>query len=143
MLTVRHRKEITESEIHDLVVAMPIRLPYVDSCSMNVGSLSGTRSWRRILMSVSVVCLRRARCGPRAGAGWPRWRGSPGLRAARSAAGCTISTMAWCWASGCAGWTAKSLRRLAAALRELGHQISHTVVGELLRARDYSLQGNR
>jgi hypothetical protein len=40
-------------------------------------------------------------------------------------------------------WTTKSLRRLAAALRELGHQISHTVVGELLRARDYSLQGNR
>jgi hypothetical protein len=40
-------------------------------------------------------------------------------------------------------WTTKSLRRLAAALRERGHQISHTVVGELLRARDYSLQSNR
>ena len=40
-------------------------------------------------------------------------------------------------------WTTKSLRRLAAALRELGHRISHTVVGELLRGMDYSLQSNR
>ena len=31
-------------------------------------------------------------------------------------------------------WTAKSLRKLAAGLRELGHQISHSVVGELLRS---------
>ena len=29
-------------------------------------------------------------------------------------------------------WTCKSLRRLAAELNKLGHQISHTVVGELL-----------
>jgi hypothetical protein len=40
-------------------------------------------------------------------------------------------------------WTAKSLRNLAAGLRELGHQISHGVVGELLRALGYSLQANR
>ena len=39
-------------------------------------------------------------------------------------------------------WTAKSLRKLAAG-RELGHQISHSVVGELLRSLGYSLQANR
>src|SRR5215212_4337488 len=32
-------------------------------------------------------------------------------------------------------WTCKSLRRLAAELGDLGHQISHTVVGELYRPR--------
>jgi hypothetical protein len=32
---------------------------------------------------------------------------------------------------------------LAAGLRELGHQISHGVVGELLRSLGYSLQANR
>ena len=40
-------------------------------------------------------------------------------------------------------WTCKSLRRLSAELKELGHQISHTVVGELLKKEDYSLQANR
>lgn len=40
-------------------------------------------------------------------------------------------------------WTAKSLRNIAAGLRELGHQISHSVVGELLRSLGYSLQANR
>jgi transposase len=40
-------------------------------------------------------------------------------------------------------WTAKSLRNLAAGLRELGHQISYSVVGELLRSLGYSLQANR
>ena len=40
-------------------------------------------------------------------------------------------------------WTSKSLRRLAAALTELGHKISHTVVGELLKARGFSLHANR
>src|ERR1700721_2618912 len=30
-------------------------------------------------------------------------------------------------------WTCKSLRRLAAELRALGHRISHTVVGEVLK----------
>jgi hypothetical protein len=32
-------------------------------------------------------------------------------------------------------WTCKSLRRLARELTVLGHQISHTVVGELLKQR--------
>jgi hypothetical protein len=40
-------------------------------------------------------------------------------------------------------WTCKSTRRLAAALGELGHEISHTVVAELLKAQNFSLQGNR
>ena len=40
-------------------------------------------------------------------------------------------------------WTCKSLRRLAAELNKLGHRISHTVVGELLKAQKLSLQANR
>lgn len=40
-------------------------------------------------------------------------------------------------------WTCKSLRRLAGELREKGHKISHTVVGELLKAQKFSLQANR
>ena len=40
-------------------------------------------------------------------------------------------------------WACKSLRRLAAELNKLGHQISHTVVGELLKAQKFSLQANR
>src|SRR4051812_123860 len=40
-------------------------------------------------------------------------------------------------------WTCKSLRHLAAALNRLGRQVSHTVVGELLKAEKFSLQGNR
>jgi transposase len=40
-------------------------------------------------------------------------------------------------------WTCKSLRRLAHELAALGHQISHTVVGELLKQQKFSLQGNR
>jgi transposase len=40
-------------------------------------------------------------------------------------------------------WTCKSLRRLAAELKKLGHQISHTVVGELLKEQKFSLQANR
>jgi transposase len=40
-------------------------------------------------------------------------------------------------------WTAKSLRKLAAGLRKLGHQISYSVVGDLLRSLGYSLQANR
>jgi hypothetical protein len=39
-------------------------------------------------------------------------------------------------------WTCKSLRRLAEELRARGHQISHTKVGELLKAQKFSLQGN-
>ena len=40
-------------------------------------------------------------------------------------------------------WTCKSLRRLAAELCALGHRISHTVVGELLKQQRFSLQANR
>jgi hypothetical protein len=40
-------------------------------------------------------------------------------------------------------WTAKSLRNLAAGLRELGHRIGHNVVADLLREMGYSLQANR
>jgi hypothetical protein len=39
-------------------------------------------------------------------------------------------------------WTCKSLRQLAAELTARGHQISRTVVGELLRQQKFSLQGN-
>src|SRR5205814_2012450 len=40
-------------------------------------------------------------------------------------------------------WTCKSVRRLAEALQQQGHQVSRTVVAELLNATGYSLQGNR
>jgi hypothetical protein len=40
-------------------------------------------------------------------------------------------------------WTCKSLRKLAEELRRQGHHVSHVRVGEMLRAMDYSLQGNR
>lgn len=40
-------------------------------------------------------------------------------------------------------WTAKSLRNLAASLRELGYRIGYNVVGELLHGLGYSLQANR
>ena len=40
-------------------------------------------------------------------------------------------------------WTCKSLRALASQLGEFGHKISHTVVGELLKARGFSLHANR
>jgi Rhodopirellula transposase DDE domain len=40
-------------------------------------------------------------------------------------------------------WTCKSLRRLAGELRAIGHKISHTVVGELLKGEKFSLQANR
>ena len=40
-------------------------------------------------------------------------------------------------------WTCKSLRRLAVALQAQGHAISHTLVGEILKDRGFSLQGNR
>jgi hypothetical protein len=39
-------------------------------------------------------------------------------------------------------WTSKSLRRLAGQLRVQGHQVSATLVGRLLHAAGYSLQGN-
>jgi len=40
-------------------------------------------------------------------------------------------------------WTSKSLRKLAESLREMGHRIGRTLVGELLHKLDYSLQANR
>jgi hypothetical protein len=40
-------------------------------------------------------------------------------------------------------WTCKSLRRLAAELDALGHRISHTIVGEVLKQQRFSLQANR
>lgn len=39
-------------------------------------------------------------------------------------------------------WTCKSLRALAQELARLGHQVSHVVVGQLLKAEGFSLQGN-
>jgi hypothetical protein len=39
-------------------------------------------------------------------------------------------------------WTCKSLRKLTAELVALGHKVSHTVVGELLKAQKFSLQAN-
>lgn len=40
-------------------------------------------------------------------------------------------------------WTSKSVRKLARQLSTMGHEVSHTVVAEVLRAAGYSLQGNR
>jgi DDE family transposase len=40
-------------------------------------------------------------------------------------------------------WTCKSTRRLAKELCQQGHQVSHTTVGQLLQALNYSLQGTR
>ncbi len=39
-------------------------------------------------------------------------------------------------------WTAKSVRKLADALRALGHHVSHETVARLLRRMGYSLQAN-
>jgi len=40
-------------------------------------------------------------------------------------------------------WSAKSVRQLAAALRELGHRVHFASVAKLLRLLGYSLQANR
>jgi transposase len=40
-------------------------------------------------------------------------------------------------------WTSKSVRKLAAELRERGHKVSHETVAKLLRQLGYSLQANR
>jgi transposase len=40
-------------------------------------------------------------------------------------------------------WTTKSVRRLAAELRQQGHTVSHQTVAELLHELGYSLQANR
>jgi len=39
-------------------------------------------------------------------------------------------------------WTCKSTRQLAGALQERGYEVSHRVVGEMLRQLGYSLQAN-
>jgi hypothetical protein len=40
-------------------------------------------------------------------------------------------------------WTSRSLRTLSKELANKGHEVSHTVVGELLQQAGYSLQANR
>ena len=40
-------------------------------------------------------------------------------------------------------WSSKSLRHIAQAAKEKGCQISHQSVGEILKSKGYSLQGNR
>jgi Rhodopirellula transposase DDE domain len=40
-------------------------------------------------------------------------------------------------------WTCKSVRHLAAALQQQGHQVGRTLVAELLNTAGYSLQANR
>jgi hypothetical protein len=40
-------------------------------------------------------------------------------------------------------WTCTSLRRLADELAERGHQVSRSVIGAMLKAEKFSLQGNR
>jgi transposase len=40
-------------------------------------------------------------------------------------------------------WTSKSVRQLAAELRQQGHRVSHQLVAELLHELGYSLQANR
>ncbi len=40
-------------------------------------------------------------------------------------------------------WTSKSVRKLAQALREQGHEVHYTTVAKLLRELGYSLQSNR
>ena len=40
-------------------------------------------------------------------------------------------------------WTNKSMRKLAGALCDMGHQIGRTLVGDLLHKLGYRLQGNR
>jgi hypothetical protein len=39
-------------------------------------------------------------------------------------------------------WTCKSLRTLAEQLKAIGHAVTHVVVGQILKAQGYSLQGN-
>ncbi len=40
-------------------------------------------------------------------------------------------------------WTSKSVRKLAKELQQMGHQVSHELVSELLHGLGYSLQANR
>ncbi len=40
-------------------------------------------------------------------------------------------------------WTCKSTRKLASELKNMGHNVSHTRVAEILRSQGYSLQSNQ
>jgi len=40
-------------------------------------------------------------------------------------------------------WTSKSIRKLAAELQAMGHDVSYRIVSDLLHEEGYSLQGNR
>lgn len=40
-------------------------------------------------------------------------------------------------------WTSKSLRKIATIVNEKGHNVSHKLIGELLKKLGYSLQSNR
>lgn len=40
-------------------------------------------------------------------------------------------------------WTCKSLRKLSQSLRDMGHKIGRTLIGEPLHKLDYRLQANR
>ena len=40
-------------------------------------------------------------------------------------------------------WTCRSLRKLSRSLRDMGHKVGRTLVGELLHKLDYRLQANR
>jgi hypothetical protein len=40
-------------------------------------------------------------------------------------------------------WTTKSLRNLAEALKRQGYRVSHTLVGQILKENNFSLQANR
>ena len=40
-------------------------------------------------------------------------------------------------------WTTKSLRKLAEALKKQHYNVSHTLVGQILKDNDFSLQANR
>jgi hypothetical protein len=40
-------------------------------------------------------------------------------------------------------WTTKSLRKLAEALKKQNYNVSHTLVGQILKDNDFSLQANR
>jgi len=40
-------------------------------------------------------------------------------------------------------WTSKGIRKLAAELRAMGHEVGRSLVGDLLHEAGYSLQGNR
>jgi len=40
-------------------------------------------------------------------------------------------------------WTSKSLRKIQAELKKQNHNVGHVTIGEILKSKDYSLQGNK